>query len=210
MGFDILKALAKDGLRGLAVQFCPDEQRPVKAEEANSWRLTVRGNLIADNQNHLVAFEILDIKSVQSCVYAESLEMIAGRHRARGEQNREPEGELLGPKHAARRGNASLRGGLPPPDTAEEQRRELVAPAPSDWEGLVAAFASEESPPSAPPRASSEPDPSDANGPPTEAADPVEENVWDSVFASEDRPPSEDERLDSGDPASTNRKDLPL
>ncbi len=102
------------------------------------------------------------------------------------------------------------RGRLPPPDTAEEQRRELPARAAGGWEGLVAAPLPEESPSSAPAQASSEPALSDANGPPTVPSDPVGDNVWASFFASEDRSPSEDERLDSGEAASTSRKDLPL
>jgi len=36
------------------------------------------------------------------------------------------------------------------------------------------------------------------------------ESVWKSFFASEDREASADQRLDSGDAASTKRKDLPL
>ncbi len=101
------------------------------------------------------------------------------------------------------------RGGLPPPDTAEEQQRELATRAPSDWEGLLAAPPPDESPCSAPAQASSEPAASDADAPAAEPSDSVGDSVWASFFAREEEPPSEDDHLDS-DAASTSRKDLPL
>ena len=102
------------------------------------------------------------------------------------------------------------RGGLPPPDTAQEQERELPVRTPGDWEGLARAPLPEELSPLAAAQASGEPaiaDPSEASQP---AFAHVAESVWDSFFASEHPTASADEPLDCGDAASTERKDLPL
>jgi type IV secretion system protein VirD4 len=102
------------------------------------------------------------------------------------------------------------RGGRPPPDTAQEQQRELPPPVTGDWEGLVAAPRREEPSPLAAVEASGEPAVADPVGDSPEVSAHVVESVWKSFFVSEDRKATADQRLDSGDAASTKRKDLPL
>jgi type IV secretion system protein VirD4 len=102
------------------------------------------------------------------------------------------------------------RGGLPPPDTAEEQRRELPLQVTGDWEGLARAPLPEELSPSAAVEASCEPAIADPSGGSQQASAHVVESLWESFFASQDRPTSPNEPLDSKGAASTERKDLPL
>jgi type IV secretion system protein VirD4 len=102
------------------------------------------------------------------------------------------------------------RGGLPPPDTAREQERELPLRVTGDWEGLARAPLPEESSRLAAVEASGEPAIADSSGVFPEASAHVVESLWESFFANKDRPTSPNEPLDSGDAASTERKDLPL
>jgi type IV secretion system protein VirD4 len=99
------------------------------------------------------------------------------------------------------------RGGRPPPDTAQEQQRELPARVSGDWEGLVAAPLPEAP---SPLEVAGEPTVAEPAGASPEPSAHVVESVWKSFFASEDRAASADLRLDSGDAASTKGKDLPL
>jgi type IV secretion system protein VirD4 len=102
------------------------------------------------------------------------------------------------------------RGGRPPPDTAQEQQRELPPPVAGDWEGLVAAPLSEAPSPSARLDAAGEPAVAEPAGASSEPSTHVVKSVWKSFFARRDREASADQRLDSGDAASTKRKGLPL
>ena len=102
------------------------------------------------------------------------------------------------------------RGGLPPPDTTEEQRRELPARVTGDWEDLIAAPLPEEPSPLAALEASGEPAIADPSGASPEASAHDVESLWVSFFANKDRLASASEPLDSKGAASTQRKGLPL
>jgi type IV secretion system protein VirD4 len=102
------------------------------------------------------------------------------------------------------------RGGLPPPDTAEEQERELPLRVTGDWEDLIATPLPEEPSPLAAVEASGEPAITDPSGASPEASAHVVERLWESFFANKDRPTSATEPLDSKGAASTQRKGLPL
>jgi type IV secretion system protein VirD4 len=101
------------------------------------------------------------------------------------------------------------RGGRPPPDTAQDQERELPARVPSDWDGVVLAAEGE----SAAPRASDA-----AQEPPRAAASPssapglerAAEAIWDGVFPASNDPPRSDEDPNDNDSPSTEPKELPL
>src|ERR1019366_8506286 len=74
------------------------------------------------------------------------------------------------------------RGGLPPPDTAREQERELPLRVTGDWEGLARAPLPEESSRLAAVGGSGEPAIADPSGASPEASAHLVESVWDSFF----------------------------
>jgi type IV secretion system protein VirD4 len=90
------------------------------------------------------------------------------------------------------------RSARPPPDTAQEQQRELPARVTGDWEGLVAEPRPEPPSPPAAFEGSGEPTVGDPTGSSPEASAHVVERT------------SADPRLDSGEPPTTKAKDLPL
>jgi type IV secretion system protein VirD4 len=101
------------------------------------------------------------------------------------------------------------RGGRPPPDTAEEQQRELPARVPSDWSEEVLAAEGEAAPPRASDSAHKLCRPA-ASPSTTQGGVRAAEDVWDGFFRASDDPPRSDGDPDEGDSPSTGPKDLPL
>ena len=99
------------------------------------------------------------------------------------------------------------RGGLSPPDSSEEQARELLPRAPTDWDGLVLAPDSELGAPGASDGAQ-EPPRSPAARPSDPGPPGADRDVWDEFFATASDAPQKDPRDD--DSPSTEPKDLPL
>jgi type IV secretion system protein VirD4 len=100
------------------------------------------------------------------------------------------------------------RGGRPPPDTPQEQQRELPARVPSDWDGLVLGAEGE----SAPPRgsdAAQEPPRPPASPSSTPGLEREAQDVWDGFFPASGDPPRGDEDPNDNDSDSTEPKDLP-
>ncbi len=95
------------------------------------------------------------------------------------------------------------RAGLPPPDGAEEQTRELLPRAPSDWDGLGGASATALQRTSPPPSA-----PSVEESKPAVIEKPAED-LWADFFSSEPAPPSPGSEAAS-DASSPVRNEFPL
>jgi type IV secretion system protein VirD4 len=99
------------------------------------------------------------------------------------------------------------RGGLAPPDSAEEQRRELPPPVRGDWERPAATGSPQQPPPPATRGIAGElPPPRTEAAPPEPSADTVDA-LWDDFLAAQ-KPKSSDDDSPATEP--TEGKDLPL